>query len=339
MGCAKITGVIALCLTILFTGLTIYYGFKFFNAYELGKSYEETLCTVEKKVDSGLCNVDSSSECYKQNDDIWWYNNWGSNPWIIINGGGYSTGGGNYDGGDDDDDDDDDGEYDEGGRDTGEYDDDDDGGDDEGGEDVGGDAGGDDDIMREYAIKGYKKEGATSGAGDLSNLREFKNIKKSLKQKMVSEVKAKNIVEGSSSHNSSSNNFSGSVNNSSSSFDSNSYSGCSDDCYQGIFTVIYNVGNGTLVNSTIKGLVSVESDWVKAYLNNYHIGYNYTCWYSSRNVDNVVWFKPPKIKSSYLAGFVIDGILALISVIVAIFMVVRICHHHRHHHGYESINH
>ncbi|KAN0037350.1 hypothetical protein ACTFIV_002695 [Dictyostelium citrinum] len=285
---------------------------------KLSKGIETTSCHVTSTKDLTTCN---NLKCVDQNTDIWWYNSWGSTYFFTYVSGGTANsdynddddGGGNKgdsgDGGG--------GESDGGESDGGELDGDGDGG---GGESDGGD-GGDDEMKKskisllKAGLLGGSFSTSTSGSAEFNGYvpQEIKHKRLERKLEEKQQQLARSLKTATNSNNNYNNNNNNNNNNSSSEPDCNT-------CYQGIFYVTYTIGNGSEVESSIKGLVSLDYSWVSDYIGKFENGSYYTCYYQDSQPTNVVWFKPPKFNKLCLAGIIVFAVLSIIIIVVSIIL-------------------
>ncbi|KAN0025876.1 hypothetical protein ACTFIU_001638 [Dictyostelium citrinum] len=298
----RLKTIFSIILYFLFLGTvfaTLYLSIEFLvPSIKLSKGIETTSCQVTSTEDLTTCN---NIKCVDQNTDIWWYNSWGSTYFFTYVSGGTA----NSDYNDDDDgggnkgNSGDGGESDGGESDGGESD-----GDGGGGESDGGGGGDDDMKKRKISLLKSGSSFSTSSGGSA----EFNGyVPQEIKHKRL-ERKLKEKQQLSRSKTATNSN-----NNSSSEPDCNT-------CYQGIFYVTYTIGNGSEVESSIKGLVSSDYSWVSDYISKFDNGSYYTCYYQDSRPTNVVWFKPPKFNKLCLAGIIVFAVLSIILIVVSIIL-------------------
>ncbi|KAN0024081.1 hypothetical protein ACTFIV_008475 [Dictyostelium citrinum] len=330
-----IAGIVSFILFLALAGGTLYVSLAYLKpSIDLSNGIVTTSCEVTGTEDQTTCN---NVKCVDQNTDIWWYNSWGPSYFFVYVSGG--TGNSDYyddDGGDDDDDGGDDDDDDDDGGDSGDGDSGgDSGGGDSGGDSGGGDIGGGDEMkmskskLLKAGLLGGSSFGTTTGGSEFNGYipQEIKDkrLERRLKEKQQKQL-SRSLKAATTN----------AAPTSGSSYYASSASGC-NTCYQGVFYVNYTIGNGTVVQSSIQGLVSSDYTWVSDYIGNYQNGSFYTCYYQSGEPTNVVWFKPPKYNSGSLAGTIILSILSFISLIASalffIFAYKHNSHHHHHHHN------
>ncbi|KAK5579385.1 hypothetical protein RB653_009067 [Dictyostelium firmibasis] len=327
-----IVSIICFVVFLALAGSTLYLSLAVLKpSIELGEGIVSTSCLVTSTDEQTLCN---NQKCVDQNNEIWWYNSWGPSYFFVYVSG--PTGGSDYynddGGGDDDDDDGGDGDDDDG-EDSGDGDSGGDSGDDSGGDSGGGDSGGDigggDEMMMRKSKLLNKKEGlfgASSSFGTTGASEHVGYVPQEIKEKrMERKLQQKKLSRSLKAA------TTGTAPTSGSSYYGSSASSC-NTCYQGIFYVNYPIGNGTVIESSIKGLVSSDYSWVSNYVDNYNDTY-YTCYYQQSNPENVVWFRPPKYNTGSLVGTIILSVLSFIFLLVSgILLVLGLGHSNHHHH-------